>query len=233
MTTLRRAHLLFAPALLAALPAAAQWDVSGSVSLQSEYRYRGQTPGDSALSPQLTLNADHASGLYAGGYAAAMRIGEIDGYKLQAYAGYAQRLSSGLSWEAGCSRITYTQSHSNDFHECYGGLNGERISARLSYSPRYLGWSARVLYAEANLFTPFTERINLVAHGGLLYNLDNGTWPGIPARSRYDIKLGVAIPFGNWTVQAAREYSPDDGLRYYGYPVRPAKAWSAGISYAF
>lgn len=232
MTIILRAALLL-PALLATLPAAAQWDISGSVSVQSEYRYRGQTPGDSALSPQLTLNADHASGWYAGGYAAAMRIGATDGYKLQAYAGYAQRLSSGLSWDAGCNRITYTQSHSNDFHECYAGLNGERISSRLSYSPRYFGWSARVLYGEVNLFYPLTERINVTAHGGLLYNLDKGTWPGIPARSRYDVKLGVAIPFGNWTLQAAREYSPDDGIRYYGYPVRPAKAWSAGLSYAF
>nr|WP_229258018.1 TorF family putative porin [Duganella margarita] len=228
----QRATVLLLSALTAA-PAIAQIDVSGSVGLQSGYTFRGQTPGDSSPSPQLTLNLDSASGWYAGGFAAGMHIGDNYGYKLQGYAGYALRLTSALSGDAGCSQIAYTQSHANDFHECYAGLSGERTSARLSYAPRYFGFRAKVLYAEISTFYPVHPRFNLIAHAGLLYNLSDGVWPGVPARSRYDLKLGVAVPFGNWTVQLAREHSPDDGLRYYGYPIHPAKAWSMGASYAF
>lgn len=227
------AHLLLLLSLLPAPWAAAQIAFSGSVALQSEYRFRGQTPGDGGASPQLTLNLDSASGWYLGGFAAGMRIGADDGYKLQAYAGHAQRLSSTLSWDAGCSHIAYTQAHLNDFYECYAGLSGERMNARLSYAPRYFGYQARVLYGEVNLFYPLHPRLNLIAHGGLLYNLGDGVWPGVPAHTRNDLKLGVAIPFGNWTLQLAREHSPDDGLRYNRYPVHPAKAWTMGASYAF
>jgi uncharacterized protein (TIGR02001 family) len=232
---------LFSPAaslaaLLAALtatPAAAQIDISGSVALQSSYTYRGQAAGEGAPSPQLALNLDSASGWYAGGFASGMHIGDNYGYKLQGYAGYADRLTSSLSWDAGCNQISYTQSHFNDFHECYAGLNGERTSTRLSYAPRYFGFRARVLYGEISTFYPIHPRFNLIAHAGVLYNLSDGVWPGIPARSRYDVKLGVAIPYNNWTLQLAREHSSDDGLRYHSYPVHPAKAWTAGLSYAF
>jgi uncharacterized protein (TIGR02001 family) len=211
----------------------AQYDLTGSVALQSEYRYRGQTPGDSGPVPQLTLNLDTPSGWYIGGFASGVRIASTSGYKVQAYAGYAQRLASGLTWEAGCDHIGYTQVHINDYNECYGGLSGERLSGRLSYAPHYAGYAARVLYGELNAFYPVHPRVNLIAHGGLLYNHSNGTWPSIPNRSRYDLRLGAAIPFGNWTLQVAREYSRNDGTRYYGYPVHPAKAWTMGATYAF
>lgn len=211
----------------------AQADLTGSVSLQSEYRYRGQTPGDGGPVPQLTLNLDGAGGWYLGGFASAMSIGTLKGYKLQAYAGYARRLGSGWSWEAGCSHIAYTQVHVNDFQECYGGLSAELVSTRLYYSPRYLGYTARVLYGEVNLFYPLHPSVNLVAHAGLLRNLSNGIWPGIPAKSRYDARLGVSIPIDNWTLQVARELGQDDGIRYSSYPVHPAKSWSMSASYSF
>jgi uncharacterized protein (TIGR02001 family) len=228
----QRATVLLLSALAAA-PAAAQIDISGSVALQSTYTFRGQAAGESNPAPQLTLNLDDASGWYVGGFASGMHIGDNYGYKLQGYAGYAQRLNSVQSWDAGCNLITYTQSHFNDFHECYAGISGERTSARLSYAPRYLGFRAKVVYGEISSFYPIDPRFNLIAHAGLLYNLSDGVWPGIPARARYDVKLGVAIPFGNWTVQLAREHSSDDGLRYHSYPVHPAKAWTMGASYAF
>jgi uncharacterized protein (TIGR02001 family) len=223
-------------ALLTPPRAAAQADLTGSVALQSEYSYRGQTPtSDGArLTPQLTLNLDGAGGWYLGGFASRVTIGALDGYKVQAYAGYAQRLRSGWSWEAGCSHIGYTQLHVNDFQECYGGLSGERFSTRLYYAPRYLGYPARTLYGEVSLFYPLHPRVNLIAHAGLLHNLSNGSWPGIPANSRYDARLGVGIALdANWTLQLAREHGQDDGQRYPYYPVHPSKRWSAGVTYAF
>lgn len=235
-TSLRALACLFPLALTASAQAWAQADLSGSVGLQSAYHYRGQAPGDSGLVPQLTLNLDGAGGWYVGGYASGVRIGGLNGYKVQAYAGYARRLGSGSSWswEAGCSHVGYTQLHVNDFQECYGGLSGERFSTRLYYAPRYLGYPARTLYGEVSLFYPLHPRVNLIAHAGLLHNLGDGSWPGVPANSRYDARLGVGISLAaNWTLQLAREQGQDDGKRYLYYPVRPAKTWSAGVSYAF
>ena len=213
--------------------ARAQADISGSVALQSEYRYRGQNPGKGGAVPQVTVNVDGLAGWYLGGFASAMTIGDVEGYKLQGYAGYAQRMRSGGSWEAGCSRITYTQAHGNDFSECYAGLSFERGSTRIYYSPKYLGYAARTVYAEVSAFYPVHPRFNLIAHAGVLYNLSDGYFPGIPMSSRVDARLGVGIPFGNWTAQIAREYVQDDGRRYISYPVHPPKSWSFGVTYAF
>lgn len=214
-------------------PARAQADVSGSVALQSEYRYRGQNPGKGSIVPQVTINVDGVSGWYLGGFASAMTIGDLEGYKLQGYAGYAQRMQSGGSWEAGCSRITYTQAHNTDFSECYAGLSFERGSTRIYYSPKYLGFAARTVYAEVSAFYPVHPRFNLIAHAGVLHNLSGGYWAGIPTSSRIDARLGIGIPFGNWTVQVAREYVQDDGRRYVSYPVHPPRSWSFGLTYAF
>lgn len=229
---------LIALACLSALPlpragAQAEMDISGSVALQSEYRYRGQNPGKGNAVPQVTLNIDGVAGWYLGGFASAMTIGDLEGYKLQGYAGYARRLQSGASWEVGCSRITYTQAHPNDFSECYAGMSFERGSTRIYYSPKYLGFSAKTVYAEVSAFYPVHPRFNLIAHAGVLYNLSDGYWPGIPTSSRVDARIGVGIPFGNWTVQIAREYVQDDGRRYMSYPVHPPKSWSLGLTYAF
>ena len=230
--TWRRLALLPFIAVLAPC-ASAQLDITGSVAVQSEYRYRGQNPGKGGAVPQATVNIDTDRGWYGGAFASAMTIGDLDGYKLQGYAGYAQRLRSGGSWELGCSGITYTQAHGNDFSECYGGLNVERGSARLYYSPKYLGYDARVLYGELNAFYPVHPRFNLVGHIGLLRNLSGGYFPGIPASSRYDVRIGIGIPFGRYTLQVAREHVQDDGRRYTMYPVHPPRQWSLGLSYAF
>ncbi|HEX8407010.1 MAG TPA: TorF family putative porin [Duganella sp.] len=220
-------------AALAPTPARAQADISGSVALQSEYRYRGQNPGKGGAVPQVTINVDGVSGWYLGAFASAMTIGDLEGYKLQGYAGYAQRMRSGGSWEAGCSRITYTQAHNTDFSECYAGMSFERGSTRIYYSPKYLGFPARTVYAEVSAFYPVHPRFNLIAHAGVLYNLSGGYWAGIPTSSRIDARLGIGVPFGNWTVQIAREYLQDDGRRYISYPVHPPKSWSFGLTYAF
>lgn len=220
-------------AALAPSQARAQADISGSAALQSEYRYRGQNPGKGSIVPQVTINVDGVSGWYLGGFASAMTIGDLEGYKLQGYAGYAQRMRSGGSWEAGCSRITYTQAHNTDFSECYAGLSFERGSTRIYYSPKYLGFAARTVYAEVSAFYPVHPRFNLIAHAGVLHNLSGGYWAGIPTSSRIDARLGIGIPYGNWTVQVAREYVQDDGWRYVSYPVHPPRSWSFGLTYAF
>ncbi|WP_229205816.1 TorF family putative porin [Duganella sp. Leaf126] len=225
--------LLMQSMLLAPGPALAQLDVTGSVAVQSEYRYRGQNPGEYGLTPQATINVDTDRGWYGGGFASAITVGDVRGYKLQGYAGYARRLQSGGSWELGCSHINYTQAHENNFNECYAGLSFERGSTRLYYAPRYLGYDARVLYGEINAFYPVHPRFNLVGHLGLLHNLSGGFFPGIPDAWRYDARIGVGIPFGRATLQLAREHVQDDGRRYTMYPVHPPRRWSWGLSYAF
>ena len=236
--------LVLALTLAALQQAVAQTAVSGSVSVLSDYRYRGQSLSDDKTAYQLTVNVDHTSGWYAGGFATSANVADTNGAQLIGYAGYAQRLRSGISWEAGCTRTAYTSWHAADYSECYAGLAGERTGGRLYYSPRYLGRDDRTLYAEINTFYPLHEQVNLTGHVGLLHTLSGGAWPGIPASQRYDARIGINLRLGDWSAQLARSYAqaesqpngapaapydPPPGPRY----ARPAHAWVLGASYAF
>jgi uncharacterized protein (TIGR02001 family) len=246
-----RQRLLGLALTLALQQAGAQTAVSGSVNLLSDYRYRGISLSDGKAAYQLTVNLDHASGWYAGGFATSATVADSNGAQLIAYGGYAQRLRGGASWEAGCTRSTYTNWHVADYNECYAGLSGERTSARLSLSPRYLGRDNRTLYAELNSFYPLLEQVNLTGHAGLLRTLSGGAAPGLPPHQRYDARIGISVRLGgDWNAQLARTFAQTDSQpsylpgSLYGQPsappapvpardTRPAQAWILGASYTF
>ena len=202
---------------------------------------------DGKAAYQLTVNLDHASGWYAGGFASSATVADSNGLQLIGYGGYAQRLRGGGSWEGGCSRITYTNWHVADYSECYAGLAAERTSGRLSYSPNYLGRAAGTLYAELNSFYPITDQLSLTGRAGVLYAVSGMQELGWTRHQHYDARLGISLRLGDWTAQLARSLSQNDRppatLPYGPYgpygaapaprPVRSAQAWLLGLSYTF
>jgi uncharacterized protein (TIGR02001 family) len=229
-------RLVLAGASLAAAlnagSASAQTTISGSISMLSEYRYRGLALSDGKAAAQLNLNLDHASGWYGGGFLTNSSIADIKGAQLIGYAGYAQRLHSGASWEAGCTRTAYTQWHSYDYNECYAGAALERVSARLYYAPDYLGRNARTAYAELNGFYPLQDGVSVIGHAGWLRTLSGLPYPGIPASSRYDARLGISMRLGDWNAQLVRS-STQSEPGYYGTQSRPTQLWILSAVYAF
>src|SRR5476649_1653903 len=72
---------------------------SVSVSLLSDYRYRGETLSDGQPAPQINVNLDSDSGWYGCALASGnIHLGDHQMAQLLAYAGYAQRMASGWSW---------------------------------------------------------------------------------------------------------------------------------------
>ena len=76
--------------------------VSGTVKLVSDYRFRGISLSQDKPAAQATVLYDDSSGWYAGAFASTVRFARSSG-DLQAlpFVGYASRLPSGVSWEAG------------------------------------------------------------------------------------------------------------------------------------
>ena len=101
-----------AASLLAAGGAPAQ--VSGSISLASEYNARGVSLSNGRPAAQLSLSYDASPCWYAGAFAAPglTQAGRSGVAKLVLYGGYAARLPSGLSWEAGASGTSFS-------HQCF------------------------------------------------------------------------------------------------------------------
>lgn len=217
--------------LLITAETCAETTVSGSLSLLSEYRYRGLALSDGGAAAQLNLNLDHDCGWYGGGFATNSSIANLKGVQLIGYAGYAQRLRNGASWETGCTRTSYSQWHSYDYGECYVGGAYERLSARLYYAPNYLG-RARTMYGELNGFYPLHERVSLIAHAGWLHTLSGAQYPGIPASTRYDVRAGFSARIGDWSAQLVRSATQADP-GYYGTPRRPTQLWVLSAVYNF
>src|SRR5438309_1327740 len=83
-------------------PAGAQAQVSGGLAITNDYRVRGISYSNQRPAVSVSLAGDFAGGAYAGATAVVQDVtddvrmlGDVE------YLGYAHRLSSGVTWEAG------------------------------------------------------------------------------------------------------------------------------------
>jgi uncharacterized protein (TIGR02001 family) len=216
---------LIATGMLAAH--AAQGQASASVSLASEYSVRGVSLSAGRPSPQLSLAYDAAQGWYAGAFAASgLTLGgrsdvSSDVTQLVAYGGYARRLASGLSWEAGASSTGFQHASEYNYGEIYFGLASDRISGRVYLAPAYYGRGGRAAYGELNGFYPLREHLKLLAHIGALHA------PAATARDRVDLRLAIGYDSGDCNVQLA--WLASNGRGDAGAP----RALSLSATYSF
>jgi len=178
---------------------------SGSASLLSDYRFRGVSLSRNRPAAQLAVAYDDASGWYGGAFASTVQLVYPANRELQlvSYAGYAQRLPSGLSWEGGVDYSVVTGAECYSYPEVYVGVASENVRARLYFAPRYFRQSSAVIYAEVNAAEPLIDRVRLLAHGGVLRNNNNneGVYDNRPERHVFDASVGVAIDFDQFSVQ--------------------------------
>ncbi|UGQ46917.1 TorF family putative porin [Massilia endophytica] len=220
------AHLLCIPAAHAQL--------SGSAGILSNYLYRGVSlSGDKAV-PRLSLNYDGAAGWYAGGQVIGGQMGGVPHRSAQwtGYAGYARRLDSGLSWEAGVSRYAFPQAPSWHFDEVFAGIALDGLAARLNYSPDYLGLGVRTLYAECQGSAQLIEGLGGFWHLGYLGSLNAA--PG-SAIGRYDLRLGLQTSVSSWRAELSFNAMRKRrlGAPYYDTGARSGKDVVLSLAYSF
>ncbi len=184
-------------ALVAPAPAMAQF--SATATLTSELSVRGVSLGDGHPGAQVAVNYDAASGWYAGAMAAPqVRVGDRNNAtELLAFGGYAQRLSSGLSWEAGANSISFAHGADYNYQEAYVGLSGEQLGVRVFIAPHYYGYGGRIVYTEVYGFEPLADHLRLMAHAGVLHRLQES------ASDKIDLRLALAYDAGRCALQLA------------------------------
>jgi len=199
---------------LAAPPAAAQEDapaaaahgpdVSGAVTLLSDYRFRGisRSDGDPALQGQLTLTLP--SGLYAGARGTTLkgRPGGADA-QLDLYAGYGAELGLGTSFDAGLLYYAFPGGRGTQgYFEPYASLSHTigpveaTVGAKYAPSQRAIGnEDSLYLFGEVEAGIPATP-LTLTAQAG---------WQDAGAFGRY----------WNWSLGGRYAIGPvEAGLRY-------------------
>lgn len=176
--------------------------LSGTVSVLSDYRYRGISLSGNGPAAQLGLAYDDAQGWYAGTFLSTVKLERYQTRGAQAisFAGYAWRMPSGLSLEAGAVYSVVTASPRYDYPEVYAGFAVQNVSGRLYYSPRYFGQDAAAVYGELNLAQPMVENVRLLAHVGALGSHANKYY-GNPPGPLVDSAVGVGIDWQGFTLQ--------------------------------
>ena len=196
--------LAFGACLAFGLAPPAHAQLSGTLGVQSDYRYRGISLSSRKPVVTFDLAYDHPSGFYAG----ASAIGEghdggVAALGFIEYAGYATPRRGGVSWDVGVNNqdLSYyaDKRYPLSYSEVYVGAIGDHLSAHLHYSPNYFRPGYQTLYAEVDGSLKPAEHWRLFAHVGTTAPV--GDTEG--RRQRFDARVGVARQFGPFEVQAS------------------------------
>jgi uncharacterized protein (TIGR02001 family) len=135
---------LIATALLASSSAALA-EISGNVTMASDYVFRGISQTDNQMALQGGFDYEHESGLYVGTWASNVdsslfNNGTDPQIELDLYAGYKHDLGNGLGFDVGYLRYQYPNANSVNTNEWYAGGSysaGEigDFSLTVNYSP--------------------------------------------------------------------------------------------------
>ena len=209
-------------------------EVSGTVTVVSDYRYRGISLSDNDPAAQLGVTYDDPLGWYAGAFVSTIKSSAYGTTGVQAigFGGYAWRMPSGLSLEAGADYSVVTASPRYDYPEVYVGFAYQNLTGRAYYSPRYLGQDYGAVYGELNFAPPLFDTVRLLAHVGVL-DSEAKTIYGDRSPPVIDFAIGAGVDWQGFTLQLSwvgvNRYSPAYRVVGVGHRTGPVLS----ISHSF
>jgi uncharacterized protein (TIGR02001 family) len=172
--------------------------LTGSVSLLSDYDFRGVT--QSARRPALQASLDWAAGngIELGLWASNVDFGDCCGESVEVdLSGRWTRGDREQGWALDLFGIWYGYPGADDvdFPELSVGVAWRWVEARLWYSWDFGASGESATYVEANLAVPLPLELGLTAHAG---HSDGGYWtdPAFGGRSYRDWSVGLERSFG-------------------------------------
>jgi len=200
-----------AAVLLMASAAAANAELSGTVTAVSDYDFRGISL--SATDPALQGSIDYSmdSGFYVGAWASNIDYGpDYDGsIELDLYAGFAGETEMGLGWDVGLVWYLYPDSSSSatkdeisDYPELYFGLTYNVFEFKQWYSNDLAGLDEDGFYTEANAGFELPANFGLNLHLGYSWG-DAWDSPEVDFKDSqyFDYSIGVAYTLGNFDLE--------------------------------
>ena len=249
--TCRKLRCAFA-ALALACAGTAHAQVSGSLGVVSDYRYRGYSLSDGDPALQGSIAYDWTNGAYAGVFASTADYGGDSGVQLVPYVGYARRDAHGRSWDVGVRQSLFTVDSSADYFEAHVGVAWRRVAFRVHYAPDYFG-AVSNWYVEADGSLPLGERVRWLWHAGYARSgAADDTDPAPPPhydpyghrvqyaayvpdatredRTRLDVRTGFSLATKLCDVQLTWQHVDGDGASYYAapYDARDRIGWVLG-----
>jgi len=207
--------------------------LSGSVALLSDYRFRGVSLTSECPAAQADVNYDTESGWYAGAFISNV---SFDSYPrlhrlLLTYAGYARRIGADLSVDAGVKYADLSPGSDFSYLEAHAGVTARFINAQLAFAPKYFGQHRAGTYLELNSGTELTETLRVFGHVGVLY-----VQPDPYQRSsstRVDGGIGLRYERDSFTAQFSRVVVSGISLIYPVESSQHRSAWVLQVSRLF
>src|SRR5829696_3532061 len=145
---------------------AANAEITGTVTVVSDYDFRGitQTAQDPAL--QGSIDYSHASGFYAGAWGSNVDFGDCcdENVEVDLYAGF--RGGETITYDVGAIYYLYPGAEDIDFPEIYAGLGWNWLSGKIWYSNDFGNSGESALHYEANGAWELPANFGLTAHLG-------------------------------------------------------------------
>jgi uncharacterized protein (TIGR02001 family) len=186
--------LLAAGLLAAAGSAHAQF--SSTITVTSDYDFRGFS--QSAKDPALQASVDYAfaNGFAIGAWASNIDFEPADGdVEVDLYAGYTGEISDTSSWTAGIVYYAYPDSDDiEDYTEIYAGITVGAISAKQWYSDDLYDLGESAWYTELNGTFAVSDSFSILGHIGYSY----GDYWDAAGDDVLDYSIGVGYAWNNF-----------------------------------
>ena len=214
-------------AALTLISATVNADFSGTLSLTSDYDYRGFSQSAEDFAIQGSLEYENDSGFYACAWGSSLDWGEDSDADIEIdyFIGFSREIGdSGISWDVGYLAYTYPGLSSVNFGEFYGGFSWDTFSLRLYYSSDFGGVGQSAWYLEGGYSYKWDCGWSVLVNGG--YSFGNAFEVIEP--------FGI-IPFGNpdyWNYGAGVRYTHDHlylELKVVGTDLRDPYKIDSGV----
>ena len=160
-------------ATIAAAPVVAQAsaEVSGNVTMATDYRFRGVTQTDERFAIQGGFDVAFESGFYVGTWASNVNFadssGDINSTELDFYAGYGFEVSEGVTLDFSAISFIYPAAESEfNYEEYVVALGVADLGLSVVYSPNYFGTDADAYVLNADYSFALSEDMSLDFHIG-------------------------------------------------------------------
>lgn len=190
---MRNLRILAALGLLAAA-AAANAEISSTVTLTNDYDFRGAS--QSAEDPALQASLDFAmdTGWYIGAWASNVDFGDDVDYELDLYTGFSGGEEEGLGWDVGFIYYAYPDDSDLNYPEIYGKLSYGMFSGGAFYSNDWVNSGESSLYVTGDASVPLANNFSLNFH--VAYSFGD-YWDDVDSEY-FDYSAGVGYTAGNF-----------------------------------
>jgi len=210
--------------------AAAAAQFTGTVSLVSDYRFRGVSLSQEKPAAQAGIGYDHPSGWYAGVFGSTVQLADASATTVQsvAYLGVVRSIGESLHWDVGAVYTAFSATRDYNYGEIQTAIASATYSARVHYSPHYFGLAHGSFYAEINGTQALGNGFSLLGHVGVLVPLGHANYrrPNT-AQDPVDARVGLGIELSRFNIELAWVGTNSNGGVY---PVRTTRHRTSGLA---